>query len=427
MTDAAARRLTTTFAVAVALAALLTGCAGSERQARGNRIHGRLLTIWVSVPLDGPSAVSGEAVERGAALALAESGARVGRFVIHLHTLDDSLPTTDRWNPGQTSGDAKIAIDDSTTIGYIGELNSGASAVSIPLLNALGIAQVTPGSTAVGLTSDAPGANPGEPEKYYPTSRRTFVRVVPTDLEQARLQIALQQLLGCRATDVVYDEDEFDGEAAASTFVAQAEVEGLRIAAEQPFEPKAGSYASLGQAIRQSGADCLLIAAIPDSGTAALTDQLAAALPRVRLFGTNALAQSSYTNSAAGGIALWVDPRILITAAAGDPADPTPQAATFYRDYARRYGPPEPAAINGYEAMSLLLSAIRRATDDGRRQAERSQVLRALLSTRDRHSVLGEYSIEADGDTTLDDYGVYRVNDGRLRFWRSASQIETPS
>ena len=60
--------------------------------------------------------------------------------------------------------------------------------------------------------------------------------------------------------------------------------------------------------------------------------------------------------------------------------------------------------------MSLLLSAIRRATDDGRRQAERSRVVTALLSTRDRHSVLGDYSIEADGDTTLDDYGVYRVD-----------------
>ncbi len=427
MTGAGSRGITTTFAVAGALAVLLSGCEGAEQLARGNRIDGRVLTIWVSVPLDGPSAVSGEAVERGAALALQQSGSRIGRFMIHLHTLDDSLPTTDRWNPGQTTSDARIAGDDPTTIGYIGELNSGASAVSIPLLNTLGIAQVTPGATAVGLTSDGAGANPGEPEKYYPTSRRTFVRVVPTDLEQARLQIALQRQLGCRATDVVYDEGEFDGEAAASTFVAQAGADGLRVVAEQPFEPRAGSYASLGQAISQSVADCLLIAAIPDSGTAALTDQLADAVPRMRLFATSALAQSSYTDPAAGGIALSVDPRILITAAAGDPADPTPEAATFYRDYTRRYGPPEPAAINGYEAMSLLLSAIRRATDDGHRRAERSRVVTALLSTRNRHSVLGDYSIEADGDTTLDDYGVYRVIDGRLRFWRSAAEIEAAS
>jgi hypothetical protein len=32
--------------------------------------------------------------------------------------------------------------------------------------------------------------------------------------------------------------------------------------------------------------------------------------------------------------------------------------------------------------------------------------------------VLGTYSIDSSGDTTLRRYGAYRVVDGQLRFWK---------
>ena len=86
-----------------------------------------------------------------------------------LKPLDDSTAQRGEWDPGQTTENARMAIRDSTTIGYLGEFNSGASAVSIPLLNRVGIAQVSPTNTAVGLTSAGAGASPGEPDKYYPT------------------------------------------------------------------------------------------------------------------------------------------------------------------------------------------------------------------------------------------------------------------
>jgi branched-chain amino acid transport system substrate-binding protein len=71
--------------------------------------------------------------------------------------------------------------------------------------------------------------------------------------------------------------------------------------------------------------------------------------------------------------------------------------------------------------MSLLLDAIDRATDHGTKPALRSQVRAAIFATRDRRSVLGTYSIDADGDTTLGRYGVYGIVDGRLTFWEAAS------
>ena len=68
-----------------------------------------------------------------------------------------------------------------------------------------------------------------------------------------------------------------------------------------------------------------------------------------------------------------------------------------------------------------MLNAISRATDHGRTSARRSKVVAALFATRDRRSVLGTYSINHQGDTTLRRYGVYRIVDGRLVFWTAIS------
>jgi branched-chain amino acid transport system substrate-binding protein len=87
--------------------------------------------------------------------------------------------------------------------------------------------------------------------------------------------------------------------------------------------------------------------------------------------------------------------------------------------YTKRYGPPQPAAIYGYEAMSLLLNSIARATDNGSRTIRRSAVVGALFATQNRSSVLGSYSVGSDGATTLRRYGVYRVVRGRLSFWKA--------
>ena len=115
------------------------------------------------------------------------------------------------------------AVLDNTTVGYVGDLDSGASAISIPILNHAGIPQVSPASTAVGLTSNALGAEPGEPDKYYPTGQRTFARVIPSDAIQGRVQVKLQEQLGCRKTYVL-DDGEVDGTDTATSFVIAAEL-----------------------------------------------------------------------------------------------------------------------------------------------------------------------------------------------------------
>lgn len=415
-TEARVRRARAGFALLVLALVAVAGCGGQD--AVGNRIPGRTLTIYSSVPLHGASSVSGEAVVGGELLALAQVHDRVGRYHIVFRTLDDSTTPSGGWDPVQTTLNASQAAQNRTTIGYVGDLDSGASAISIPVLNRADIPQISPTSTAVGLTSSAAGASPGEPQKYYPTGVRTFARVVPTDAVESNVQVRLQQSLGCRKTFVV-DDGAVDGQDGALSFALAAQSAGLRLLGIQSFQRGATSYAPLAASVAGSGADCVLISAIDESDAARVTEQIASALPDARIFATAGVADSAYIDPARGGIPASLDQRLLVTAATPDPTSDPAAMREFLASYGRRFGPGQPSAIFGYEAMSLMLSAIARATDHGTRTARRSSVRAAIFSTRDRHSVLGTYSIDRNGDTTIRRYGVYRVVDGQLVFWKT--------
>jgi branched-chain amino acid transport system substrate-binding protein len=64
--------------------------------------------------------------------------------------------------------------------------------------------------------------------------------------------------------------------------------------------------------------------------------------------------------------------------------------------------------------MSLMLDAIKRASASG--DLTRKAVVDAIFATKDRNSVLGTYSIDKNGDTSLTDYGIYKIVAGKLVF-----------
>ena len=408
-------------AALAALAALIgmDACgSGSGQTLAATRIRGRTLTIYASAPLRGPSTVSGQAVINGAQLALDQMHSQIGEYRIALKVLDDATVARGGWDPGQTTINVRAAVLDPTTIGYVGDYNSGASAISIPPLNRAGIPQVSPTSAAVGLTSSTLGAQPGEPQKYYPTGIRTFARVVPNDRIQAIAQVRVQQAVGCASTYVLND-GEVDGADAAQSFEVAAQAAHLHLAGVAMFVRGATSYKALASGIAKMAPDCVMIAADTESGAVLLTTDLAAAMPTVKIFGTAGLAESTYADPSQGGIPPSVDPLVVLTSPTLGLNEYPPSARSFNAAYTRRFGPPEPDAIFGYEAMSLMLDGIDRATASGTKPAVRSRVRTAIFRTHDRHSVLGTYSINGNGDTSLQRYGVYGIVQGHLTFWEA--------
>ena len=147
----------------------------------GGSSGSKSLTVYSSLPLQGASRPQSENVVKGEKLALEQAGGKVGDYTIKYTSLDDSTAPAGKWDPGATAANARKAAQDKSTIAYLGEFNSGASAISIPILNEAGIQQISPSNTAVGLTKSGPGADKGEPDKYYPTGKRTYARIVPID------------------------------------------------------------------------------------------------------------------------------------------------------------------------------------------------------------------------------------------------------
>ncbi|MES1193974.1 MAG: branched-chain amino acid ABC transporter substrate-binding protein, partial [Solirubrobacterales bacterium] len=119
------------------------------------------LTIYSSLPLQGDSRPQSLSVVNGEKLALESQGGKVGDFTIKYVSLDDATAAAGKWDPGATSGDARKAAQDKSTIAYLGEFNAGAAAISIPILNDAGILQISPSNTATGLTRSL-GADKGE-------------------------------------------------------------------------------------------------------------------------------------------------------------------------------------------------------------------------------------------------------------------------
>lgn len=363
------------FAALAGAAALLAaaGCA-DEREVEGGD---GTLTIYVSSPLSGPRAAAGRAIADGARLALAQARGRAGGIRVRGIYLDDT--EGGEFSLARTAANARRAAADVTTIGYVGDLDSGATRVSLPITNQAGIAQVSPGSTAVDLTR-LPPVGGLRPERLLPSDRETFARVVPDDEVQARAAALWAKQMGASRVGVVSDGSQFS-RVLSRSFLDQATRSGL------------GSGEG-------GGADLIYYAGEP----AGFADALRGLPPRP-VIGSDALVSPAFLRSSA-----LASDRLFLTSTFLDPELLPAPGQRFLRAYGARFGrPAAPAAAYGYEAMALLLDAIRRAADDG---DSRDAVVDELLATPERQSVLGTYTIDANGDTTLDAVTGYRVADG---------------
>ena len=68
--------------------------------------------------------------------------------------------------------------------------------------------------------------------------------------------------------------------------------------------------------------------------------------------------------------------------------------------------------------MKLLLDSITKASANGTKSVSRQDVVNAVFATRNRASVLGTYSIDSEGDTSITKYGLYHIVGGKLTFDR---------
>ncbi|MGH2918070.1 MAG: branched-chain amino acid ABC transporter substrate-binding protein [Solirubrobacteraceae bacterium] len=377
----------------------------------GGTAAGETLTVYSTLPLQGGSQQQTTAIVNGAKLALSQRGGKVGKFTISYKSLDDSLASTGAADEGKEAQNARTAIRDKSTIAVLGAYNSGMTKVSLPITNKAGILQVSPANTYVGLTTDEPGSEANEPDKYYPSGNKTYARVVPKDTIQAAAMVKTMKEDGCK-TFYNYNSKTTYSAGLGRNLVIEAKKQGVQNLGDKGVDIKAPNYRSLLSGVK---ADCISTSMEIENNGIQLLKDAATALPNARLYGADAIVLNDTANPKKG-LPANIAPRFKGTIATLDPKSFPPEGKKFFADYEKTYGggTPDPYAIYGYEAMDLILDSIEAVGDKGNdRQAVIDQVLK---NTKGRESALGTYDIDENGDTTLTDYGLYKIDSGKLVF-----------
>lgn len=349
----------------VVCAAVAAGCGGSSEPNAD-----ATATVYVSLPLRGPSGPDGRDAADGARLALADAKNACGGTRIEARYLDDTEgpATIARWTPARVAANARAATQDSTSIAYLGDFESGATRASLPVTNGALLLQVSPASSAEYLVAPFPGSE--EVPEVQASGSRTFGRVIPGDAEQGAAAADWVGRLGLRRVGTVTDESSF----------GRSLVGGFRDALERAT-------------VERAGIQLLYYAGTPQVQPASL----ARSAPRLMV------------SDAELGRGVAEPPGTLATSAALDPTQLPPAGREFVRGFRAEYGRvPGRYAAYGYEAMALTCDSMDRASDP----LDRSAVVEAFFATTDRRSILGTYSIDELGETTLDRMTGYRLERG---------------
>src|SRR5688572_2023970 len=273
------------------------GGSGTEETAEGKE-----LTIYSSLPLQGASRVQTEAMVNGIKLAVEQNQGKAGPHTIKYESLDDSTAQAGSWTPEAESANALKAAQDEATAVYIGAFNSGASKVSIPILSEAGVPQISPANTYVGLTTNDPGSEPGEPDKYYPTGDRTYTRIVPKDTIQAAALVTLMKQDGCTKVAMTNDKEVY-GAGLARVIEISAKEQGLELASNDAIDKNASNYRSLAQKAKAAGADCFVYSGITANNAVQQFKDFASALgSEAGLYGPDGVAESGFADPKEGGI-----------------------------------------------------------------------------------------------------------------------------
>jgi branched-chain amino acid transport system substrate-binding protein len=349
-------------ALLCACALVLGGCLGDGGDEESHRIEGDVATVYSSVPLHGVSAAAAREVLAGERRALAERRGRAGGLRVRLR----QLPATDDrdrpWDPALVAENASRAADDPTAIAYLGELDYGATAVSLPITNDAGLLQVSPGDGLTSLTARPPGRPRAGPERYYPTERRSFVRVGPIDLREAEVLVARLRALGATRFALVFDREIY-GRELAGQVTNFAMRDGLTPVASEEYRGQIEEIPEIARGLAESRPDAVVQLGVAGRGTIPMLIAIDDELPGVPLLAASGML-------AIRGLAL--------------PPGPTRIEAI---------GPVLSPERAGYEAMRLVLDAVAA----GRRDRRRVIAAGMRLGRRMAGEPLALYRPDADG------------------------------
>ncbi|HEX4034311.1 MAG TPA: branched-chain amino acid ABC transporter substrate-binding protein [Solirubrobacteraceae bacterium] len=403
-----------------AVALIAAGCgSGATVEGGNNAFSATTLTVYTCLPLLGPDSADMTSMVDGEELALYRANGYVRRLHVSIDELDDyadvAVASSLRTNTVLTGNCAHTASSDLSTAAYIGDFDSVSTALSLPLNNQNGILQISPGASYPGFTDAGPANVGGDPRNFYGNRVRTFARLVPSDTVQAQAIARFMRSEGVRRLAVLRDSSPAFGTAIAPLLATAARAAGITVVArrngidtDSATSPKA--FASLAGSLARARPDAVFAGAAPQPGTQLLFKALHEALPEAKLFAPSELAVPTFLDGLAAGPASST----YLTSPYLEPSQYPPAARSVLAGVARLFTGQKPTvyALYGYEAMSDVLSAIRHAKNPAQRGGGAGGLVSSFFHLGVIHGVIGTYTINSSGDSSLRTFDGYRIGSG---------------
>ncbi len=404
-----ARRVTTSVMAGLLSALLVVGCGGASGGG-GDSGGGESIKIVSDLPLQGANRAQTTTMVNAIKLAIQQRDGEVAGLKVDYESLDDATAQAGQWDPAKCAENAQKAAQDEAVIGWIGPFNSGCAATQIPTLNEAGLAMVSPANTYIGLTKS--GGEPDEPDKYYPTGERNYARVIVADDKQGQAGAALMEEEGVESVYILDDKETY-GKGLADQFQEAAEEQGIEVLGREGIDGSASNYRSLMNKVAQAEPDAVYFGGIIENNAAQLIkDKVGAGMPNDEvlfvgpdgIFVDELLGQAG---DAANGI--------YVTFGGLPESELSAEGQEFVETYESKYDDEiQPYTAYAYEAANVMLDAIERAADEAGGVPERQAVIDEVFATEDFEGVLGTWSFDEEGDTSLTELSVQTVDGGEF-------------
>ena len=370
-------------------------------------VRAETIKLVSSLPRTGSANAQSTAAVNGIRLAIKEVGAKVGAFDIAYEDWDDASPERGAWDPTIEATNAEKAINDSDVMIYIGPYNSGAAKISMPKLNHAGLAIVNAFATMPGLTKPATG-EANEPLVYRPSGKLNFFRVIPADDIQGAVGAKWAMELGAKKAFVLNDREAY-GKGIAEMFKRTAATIGLEIVGFEGIDPKAANYRALANKIRQANPDIVYFGGTTQTNAGQIVKDLRSIGLKTNFMAPDGCFESAFI-AAAG--AQNVEGNTYLTFGGVPPEKLEGAGRDFVTHYVAEFGTqPEAYATYGYEAARVALDAIARAG-----KKDREAIRSAVAATKDFKGLLGTWSFDENGDTSIRTMSGSTVRNGKFEF-----------
>jgi branched-chain amino acid transport system substrate-binding protein len=352
-------------------------------------------------PLQGGSREQTTQINKAIVYVLEQNDWKAGDKKIAFQACDDASAQLAKWDPSKCSANANAYKGNASLIGVVGTFNSGCAAIEIPVLNQApngGLMLISPANTYGCLTEPCAG---NEPEKYYPSGKRTYARVAPSDPNQGAVMAKFMQSKGVKSVYILNDKEAY-GLGVAKNLEGAAKALGIKILGFSAYDPKSANFQATFTKIKATSPDSIFVGGLIDENSGQLIND------KVQILGPN-------TDSPSKGVMVFLPDGFTTDSIFKRSEGGTPNAKgayfsvagvgidkykgaalTFINGFKSKLGgkPVDPYAILGAQAGQVLFDAIDRS--DG----TRSSVIDEVYKTNVKGGLIGDFSLNENGDLT---------------------------